>query len=154
MNRRLISPHTHLKTLPTVRLYSRATTDTHYIDKNKQTVQKLLSPLLSTPTSDVRNVGIIAHVDAGKTTTTERFLYYSGLIDHIGSVDHGTTVTDYLVQERERGITIQSAAVSTFWRKNRINIIDTPGHVDFTMEVERALWVLDGAIGKKMYFVV
>jgi len=94
----------------------------------------------------VRNIGIIAHIDGGKTTTTERILFYTGKIHKMGSVDEGTTTTDSMVQERERGITIQSACITTFWKDIRINIIDTPGHVDFTAEVERSLRVLDGAI--------
>lgn len=98
------------------------------------------------PMEKVRNIGIIAHIDGGKTTTTERILFYSGKIHRIGSVDDGTTTTDSMAQERERGITIQSACITTFWHDYRLNIIDTPGHVDFTAEVERSLRVLDGAI--------
>lgn len=94
----------------------------------------------------VRNIGIIAHIDAGKTTTTERMLFETGKTYKLGSVDEGTTVTDWMEQERERGITIVSAAITTFWRDHRINIIDTPGHIDFTAEVERSLRVLDGAM--------
>jgi len=94
----------------------------------------------------IRNIGIIAHIDAGKTTVTERVLYYSGLTHRLGSVDDGTTVTDFMPQERERGITIQSAAVSCAWRDHQINIIDTPGHIDFTAEVQRSLRVLDGGV--------
>lgn len=96
--------------------------------------------------ADIRNVGIIAHIDAGKTTTTERMLYYAGSIHQLGNVDDGNTTTDYMQQERARGITIQSAAVTFHWRGKKINLIDTPGHVDFTFEVERCLHVLDGAI--------
>jgi elongation factor G len=94
----------------------------------------------------IRNIGIIAHIDAGKTTVTERVLFYSGLTHRLGSVDDGTTVTDFMPQERERGITIQSAAITTTWRDYQINVIDTPGHIDFTAEVQRSLRVLDGGV--------
>jgi elongation factor G len=94
----------------------------------------------------LRNIGVIAHIDAGKTTTTERILYYTGRIHRMGTVDDGNTVTDWMDQERERGITIVSAAVTAEWRGHRINLIDTPGHIDFTAEVQRALRVLDGGI--------
>jgi elongation factor G len=98
------------------------------------------------PFEKVRNIGIAAHIDAGKTTTTERILYYSGIVHKIGEVHEGTATTDWMEQERERGITITAAAISTTWRDHKINIIDTPGHVDFTIEVERSMRVLDGAI--------
>ena len=113
------------------------------------------------PLERVRNIGIAAHIDAGKTTTTERILYYSGVVHKIGEVHEGTAVTDWMEQERERGITITAAAISTAWTRrdpedpnkpqpdapeHRINIIDTPGHVDFTIEVERSMRVLDGVI--------
>src|SRR3989344_7680383 len=111
------------------------------------------------PIEKYRNIGIIAHIDAGKTTTTERFLFYTGITHKIGDIDEGTTQMDWMVQERERGITITSAATTCFWtpleysnrqrgneNEYRINIIDTPGHIDFTAEVQRSLRVLDGGV--------
>jgi len=98
------------------------------------------------PLEQVRNIGIIAHIDAGKTTTTERILFYTGRTHRMGNVDDGTTVTDWMEQERERGITIQSAAITCFWQDYQVNIIDTPGHIDFTAEVQRSLRVLDGGV--------
>jgi len=98
------------------------------------------------PLDRVRNIGIIAHIDAGKTTTTERILFYTGRTHRMGNVDEGTTVTDWMAQERERGITITAAAVTCFWRDRQINIVDTPGHIDFTAEVQRSLRVLDGGV--------
>src|SRR5215204_67275 len=98
------------------------------------------------PLEKYRNIGIIAHIDAGKTTTTERIMFYTGKTHRIGSVDDGTTVTDWMVQERERGITIVSAAVSAEWKGYQFNLIDTPGHIDFTAEVQRSLRVLDGGV--------
>jgi elongation factor G len=96
--------------------------------------------------SNIRNMGIAAHIDAGKTTTTERILFYSGLIHRVGEVHEGTTVTDWMEQEKERGITITAAAISSTWKGKHINLIDTPGHVDFTVEVERSMRVLDGVV--------
>src|SRR3979490_62400 len=99
-----------------------------------------------TPLSKTRNIGIMAHIDAGKTTTTERILFYTGITYKIGEVHEGTATMDWMEQEQERGITITSAATTAQWRDMQINIIDTPGHVDFTAEVERSLRVLDGAV--------
>ncbi|MBO9998330.1 MAG: elongation factor G [Cyanobacteria bacterium SID2] len=98
------------------------------------------------PLNKIRNIGIAAHIDAGKTTTTERILFYSGIVHKMGEVHEGTAVTDWMAQERERGITITAAAISTSWNDHQINIIDTPGHVDFTIEVERSMRVLDGVV--------
>lgn len=132
--------HRFLSSLRLLRLCSTVTVPHHPASKSK-------SSSLSPPSiTRIRNVGIIAHIDAGKTTTTERFLFYSGLTGEMGEVHDGDTVTDYMEQERERGITITSAAVTFPWMRHRINLIDTPGHVDFTVEVERSLCALDSAL--------
>ncbi len=98
----------------------------------------------------LRNIGVIAHIDAGKTTVTERMLFYSGFSHRVGEVDKGTTVTDYDPEEQERGITINAASVTFPWRDVEVNLIDTPGHVDFTAEVERSLRVLDGGVASAL----
>jgi elongation factor G len=114
-----------------------------------QNIQGMKARLASTKKDDItkiRNIGIMAHIDAGKTTTTERMLFYAGITRNIGEVHDGDTVMDFMPQERDRGITISSAAISLEWQNHMINIIDTPGHVDFTVEVERSVRVLDGGV--------
>ncbi|HET8524504.1 MAG TPA: GTP-binding protein, partial [Thermomicrobiales bacterium] len=110
------------------------------------TATKLTAEAAETALERTRNIGIIAHIDAGKTTTTERILFYTGRTHRIGEVHEGAATMDWMVQERERGITITSAATTCYWKGHRINILDTPGHVDFTVEVERSLRVLDGGV--------
>src|SRR5579883_760421 len=113
---------------------------------DKAKVSPANAPQRPFPLEWTRNIGIAAHIDAGKTTTTERILFYSGAVHKMGEVHEGTTVTDWMEQERERGITITAAAITSQWKDKRINLIDTPGHVDFTVEVERSMRVLDGVV--------
>jgi elongation factor G len=114
--------------------------------KRTSKTTKNSTSLSQTPESKIRNIGILAHIDAGKTTTSESMLFTCGVTGHLGKVDSGDTVMDYLPQERQRGITINSAVISFPWKDFRINLIDTPGHVDFTVEVERCLLAMDGVV--------
>lgn len=130
------------------KLFSKFLTKSNFYKRlNKNNSTSLIKTVYETyDISMIRNIGIIAHIDAGKTTTTERMLFYSGAINTLGEVHDGNTITDYLKQERERGITIRSACVSFVWKGHQVNLIDTPGHIDFTCEVERSLKVMDSAI--------
>lgn len=136
-DRLFLSNLRHLKTTTVFRK------DPHKLQNVQQTSSNIRTEFTR---AQLRNTGIVAHINAGKTTTTERILYHAGSTQEVGDVDRGNTVTDYLIQERDRGITITSAAVSYVWNKHQVNLIDTPGHVDFTIEVERSLAVLDGAV--------
>ncbi|VEU20384.1 DEKNAAC101393 [Brettanomyces naardenensis] len=126
--------------------FSSISTQLRYASSSAASSFDYQADLPKIPIENIRNIGIIAHIDAGKTTTTERMLFYSGLISRIGNVDEGDTVTDYLTEEKDRGITIQSAAVTVPWNRHKINVLDTPGHADFAFEVIRSLRVLDGAV--------
>src|SRR5712691_2577770 len=116
------------------------------MEQKKAAAKNPNSPNRKFPLERTRNIGIAAHIDAGKTTITERVLFYTGMIHKMGEVHDGNTVTDWMEQEKERGITITAAAIQSFWKGKTINLIDTPGHVDFTVEVERSMRVLDGVV--------